>query len=160
MMDEDVKFRRRSAEFNTPSPSIVSAEDANTYLASAFVLRPIPPPAPPAPPAPKVPTEQQRAELTRGLKPLIQPSSFTGAGAVLQLVNLLDEFGISKVDTSTRLEILTKIRDNAGNHYFRAWVDNATAMEVIREWLKLAFVGRTDAQMVETIMPILHVSPD
>ena len=97
--------------------------------------------------------------MNRGVKPLIQPSSFTGAGAVSQLVNLLDDYGIPEVETATRLEILTKIRDNAGNHYFRAWVDNAVAMEIVREWLKLAFVGRsTDPQLVETIMPILHVS--
>lgn len=73
-------------------------------------------------------------------------------------MNLLDDYGLTDVETSIRLDVLTKIRDNAGNHYFRAWVDNATAMEIIREWLKLAFVGRNDAQMVETIMPILHVS--
>ena len=92
------------------------------------------------------------------MKPFIQPTSFTGAGAVSQLVKILDEFGINEVDVAIRLEILTKIRDNAGNHYFRAWVDNLVAMEVVREWLKLAFVGRSDSQLVETIMPILHVS--
>lgn len=111
-----------------------------------------------SPPPSKVSPEQRKAELTRDIKPLIQPTSFTGAGAVLQLVNLLDDFGISDVDAATRLEILTKIRDNAGNHYFRAWVDNTIAMEIVREWLKMAFVGRNDSQSVETIMPILHVS--
>ena len=118
------------------------------------------PPAPsPAPtPTPKVSAEQRRVELNRDVKPLIQPTSFTGAGAVSQLVNLLEDYGIADVETSTRLEVLTKIRDNAGNHYFRAWVDNPIAMDITREWLKLAFVGRNESQLVETIMPILHVS--
>lgn len=92
------------------------------------------------------------------MKPLIQPTSFTGAGAVNQLVNALYDYGIADVEASMRLEILTKIRDNAGNHYFRAWVDNNDALDIIREWLKLAFQGRSEAQLLETIMPILHVS--
>lgn len=94
------------------------------------------------------------------MKPLIQSNSFTGGGAVSQLVNILDDFGMDVVDPQIRLDVLTKIRDNAGNHYFRAWVDNPTAMEIVREWLKLAFVGRDDQQMVETIMPLLQVSFD
>lgn len=102
--------------------------------------------------------EERRADLARDIRPLILPSSFTGAGAVAQLVNLIDDFGIPDVEAQVRLETLTRIRDNAGNHYFRAWVDNSIAMDIIREWLKLAFVGRTDGQLVETIMPILHVS--
>ena len=115
---------------------------------------------PPAPVVNKPSAEERRATLARDVKPLIQPNSFTGGGAVTQLTNLLDDFGMNDVDSSIRLEVLTKIRDNAGNHYFRAWVDNPVAMDVIREWLKAAFVGRTDPQLVETIMPILHVSAD
>ena len=112
----------------------------------------------PAPQPSKPTAEQKKAQLARDVKPLIQPNSFTGAGAVSQLVDILDDYGIAEVEAPTRLEILTKIRDNAGNHYFRAWVDNATAMDIVREWLKLAFTGRNDSQLVETIMPILHVS--
>lgn len=118
------------------------------------------PTPPPAPPANKVPPEQLRATLIADVKPLIQSNSFTGGGAVSQLVNILDDFGMDVVDPQIRLDVLTKIRDNAGNHYFRAWVDNPTAMEIVREWLKLAFVGRDDQQMVETIMPLLQVSFD
>ncbi|KAH9853394.1 hypothetical protein C2E23DRAFT_822887 [Lenzites betulinus] len=118
-------------------------------------VAPIPPPPPAL--ASKPTTEQQRANLVTDVKPFIQPNSFTGGGAVAQLVNIIDDYGIADVDAQIRLEILTKIRDNAGNHYFRAWVDNSTAMEVAREWLKLAFVGRDDQQMVETIMPLLQI---
>lgn len=124
--------------------------------------QPVPQASPPAPapaPQPNKPTaEQKKALLARDVKPLIQPNSFTGAGAVSQLAEIIDDYGIADVEVQTRLEILTKIRDNAGNHYFRAWVDNAIAMDIVREWLKLAFSGRTDPQLVETIMPILHVS--
>ncbi|KAI0773696.1 hypothetical protein C8Q74DRAFT_1316733 [Fomes fomentarius] len=130
-----------------------SASQSSTPQATSRSTPPSPAPAS----APKVSAEQRRAELNRDIKPLIQPTSFTGAGAVSQLVDLLEDYGITEVETPTRLEILTKIRDNAGNHYFRAWVDNSIAMEVVREWLKLAFVGRTDSQLVETIMPILHI---
>ena len=119
-----------------------------------------PPPAasPPAPAPNKPSPEQRRAKLAQDVKPFIQPTSFTGAGAVSQLVNILDDYGIPEVEVSLRLEILTKIRDNAGNHYFRAWVDNMIALDIIREWLKLAFQGRNEPQLLETIMPILHVS--
>ncbi len=68
------------------------------------------------------------------------------------------DYGVQEVDPPTRWEILTKIRDNAGNHYFRAWVENEDAMTVTREWLKLAYNGKDNAQLVETIMPLLHVS--
>ncbi|TBU27696.1 hypothetical protein BD311DRAFT_788974 [Dichomitus squalens] len=117
-----------------------------------------PPPSSASPPAPNKPSpEQRRAKLAQDVKPFIQPTSFTGAGAVNQLVNILDDYGIPEVEASLRLEILTKIRDNAGNHYFRAWVDNTVALDIIREWLKLAFQGRNEPQLLETIMPILHI---
>ncbi|RPD62110.1 hypothetical protein L226DRAFT_535485 [Lentinus tigrinus ALCF2SS1-7] len=123
--------------------------------------QPVQQPSAPAPvpvPQPSKPSaEQKKAQLARDVKPLIQPNSFTGAGAVSQLVEILDDYGIAEVEAPTRLEILTKIRDNAGNHYFRAWVDNTIAMDIVREWLKLAFTGRNDSQLVETIMPILHI---
>ncbi|KAI1785323.1 hypothetical protein LXA43DRAFT_1077037 [Ganoderma leucocontextum] len=115
------------------------------------------PAAPPAPAPNQLTLEQRRTQLLRDVKPLIQPTSFTGAGAVNQLVNILYDYGMSEVEASTRLEILTKIRDNAGNHYFRAWVDNNDALDLIREWLKLAFQGRNETQLLETIMPILHI---
>lgn len=89
---------------------------------------------------------------------MLQPNSFTGAGAVSQLVNHIDDFGSQDVDAQTRLEILTKIRDNAGNHYFRAWVENEGAMDVTREWLKAGYTAKAESQLVDTIMPLLHVS--
>ncbi|KAI8984940.1 hypothetical protein BD414DRAFT_523025 [Trametes punicea] len=112
---------------------------------------------PPAAPSSNALAEQAKARLIADVRPLIQPNSFTGGGAVAQLVNILDDYGIPDVDAQIRLDIVTKIRDCAGNHYFRAWVDNPIAMEIVREWLKLAFIGRNDPQLVETIMPLLHI---
>ena len=91
------------------------------------------------------------------LRPLLQPTSFSGAGAVAHLSSLIDDYGSQEVDPQTRLEILTKIRDNAGNHYFRAWAENEIAMDITKEWLKLACSSKADPQLVETIMPLLHV---
>lgn len=74
------------------------------------------------------------------------------------LIPIITEYGVQDVDAETRRDILTKIRDNAGNHFFRAWLENSGAMEVTREWLKAGATGTEDNQMLETIMPLLHVS--
>lgn len=103
--------------------------------------------------SPQVRKEQFQAAI----KPLLQPTSFTGAGAVNNLVNLISDYGSQDVDGQIRLEILTKIRDNAGNHYFRAWAENLTAIDITREWLKTAFTAKGENPLVETTMPLLHV---
>jgi protein phosphatase 1 regulatory subunit 10 len=92
------------------------------------------------------------------VRPLLQAAAFTGAQAVSNLVELISNFGSQEVDTPFRLEILTKLRDQAPNHYFRAWSENTTAMDVTREWLKAAVTAKTDDPLVDTIMPLLHVS--
>ena len=103
-------------------------------------------------------SEAQRRKLATDIRPLMQPNSFTGAGAVNSLVGHLDDFGPHNVDATLRLEILTKIRDNAGNHYFRAWLENVAAMDITRDWLKAGLTAKSDNLLVETIMPLLHVS--
>ncbi|KAG6329863.1 hypothetical protein ID866_9227 [Astraeus odoratus] len=102
-------------------------------------------------------SEAQRNKLSADIRPLLQPNSFTGAGAVNSLVGHLDDFGSQDVDASLRLEILTKIRDNAGNHYFRAWLENVIAMDITREWLRAGLTAKSDSLLVETIMPLLHI---
>ena len=74
-----------------------------------------------------------------------------------QLVGKIVEYGISEVSPQTRLDILTKIRDNAGNNYFRAWLENVSAMDITREWLKTGATTNADNQVLETVMPLLHV---
>ncbi|KAJ8514875.1 hypothetical protein ONZ45_g7623 [Pleurotus djamor] len=91
------------------------------------------------------------------LKPLLVSTAFNGAGAVNTMVNRIEDYGYNAVDAVIRLEILTKIRDGAGNHYFRAWAENGAAMDITREWLKAAFVAKQDDPLVETVMPLLHL---
>jgi protein phosphatase 1 regulatory subunit 10 len=100
----------------------------------------------------------RKEQFQLAVRPLLQASSFTGAQAVQNLVTLINDFGSQDIDPVTRLEILTKIRDQAGNHYFRAWSENPTAIDISREWLKAAFTAGNDSPLVETIMPLLHVS--
>lgn len=109
-------------------------------------------------PAVSINPQVRKDKFSADIRPFLQPNSFTGAGAVHSLVSYIDDFGSQDVDPTTRLEILTKIRDNAGNHYFRAWLENVTAMDITREWLKAGLTANSDSVLVETIMPLLHVS--
>jgi hypothetical protein len=97
-----------------------------------------------------------REKLQASLRSLLLPDAFTGAGAVKQLMALLDEYGMQEVEVPIRMDILTRVRDNAGNNYFRAWCENTDAMDLTREWLKAGVKG--DGQASETVMPLLHVS--
>lgn len=118
-------------------------------------------PAPPVASTSQKPTltpQERKQRLRNSLDPLLVPSAFSGAQAVYTLVEKIADYGSQDVDAGTRLEILTKIRDGAGNHYFRAWAENATAIDITREWLKAAFTAKSDNSLVETIMPLLHVS--
>ena len=101
--------------------------------------------------------QARKDNFQAAVKPLLQPNSFTGAGAVNTLVTLITDYGSQDVGAQSRLEILTKIRDNAGNHYFRAWSENMTAIDITREWLKAGATAKSDSPLVETIMPLLHV---
>lgn len=112
----------------------------------------------PAPPSVQSPEQTRKDQFLTSLKAALQPKEFSGARGVQHLVMLITEYGVQDVDAETRRDILTKIRDNAGNHFFRAWLENSGAMEVTREWLKAGATGTEDNQMLETIMPLLHVS--
>ncbi|KAK0467804.1 uncharacterized protein EV420DRAFT_1635076 [Desarmillaria tabescens] len=121
--------------------------------------QPTPPAAPqPAPSQPPGSTPQERKQqFLTSIRPLLQASAFTGAQAVNTLASRISDYGPQDVDAATRLEILTKIRDGAGNHYFRAWSENPTAMDISREWLKSVLATKDDSTLVETIMPLLHI---
>ncbi|KAG7096571.1 hypothetical protein E1B28_003991 [Marasmius oreades] len=101
--------------------------------------------------------EQRKQQLHTSLKPLLQSSAFTGAQAVNTLIQRIENFGIQELDAGLRLEILTKIRDGAGNHYFRAWGENPGAMDITREWLKAAYIAKDGDPLAETTMPLLHI---
>ena len=107
-----------------------------------------------------VPTLEEREERKRkflnSVRPLLHSSAFSGAQAVQHLTDRIADFGIADVDTQTRLDILARIRDGAGNHYYRAWSENSLAVEITREWIKAAAKADSGA-LQETIMPLLHV---
>jgi protein phosphatase 1 regulatory subunit 10 len=77
---------------------------------------------------------------------------------VQTIVGLIAEFGIAYVDVPTRLEVLNKTLHNAGNNYYRAWMENVSAMDITREWLKAASSSSAEGQVLETTMPTLTVS--
>lgn len=106
---------------------------------------------------PELSPEEQLRRFQASLKPLLVPSQFSGASAVNILVAKIRDFGPQEVDAATRLDILTKIRDGAGNPYFRAWSENSSAIEITRDWLKAAFVAEANSPLVETLMPLLHI---
>ncbi|KZT74463.1 hypothetical protein DAEQUDRAFT_720630 [Daedalea quercina L-15889] len=140
----------------TLSPYVLQSNSLLSALPpSSFYGIPMPAPSPPKPATPT--PEQRKAAFQTAIKPLLTPTSFTGAGAVSQLTGHIFDYGMTEVEASIRLEILTRMRDNAGNHYFRAWVENEDAMEITREWLKSAYAGKDDSQHLETIMPMLHI---
>lgn len=143
----------------TLSPHVLFTPSSSSTLTGALPPSSFYQPNVPLPSKPPGPTpEQRRISFLTSIRPLLSSTSFTGAGAVTQLVDHIDDYGPLDVEPQTRLEILTKMRDNAPNHYFRAWVENEDAMDITREWLKSAYAGKSDGQMVETIMPLLHVS--
>ncbi|KAF5393581.1 hypothetical protein D9757_000391 [Collybiopsis confluens] len=136
------------------SPPFLQLQPSNITSASSTPSSSQPTPQPP--PLGLSPAEK-RAQLYNAIKPMLQASSFTGAGAVSALVKLLDEYGTLEVDSQLRMEVLTKIRDGAGNHYFRAWAENPIALEITREWLKQAYSAQQDSPISEMTMPLLHI---
>lgn len=109
-------------------------------------------------PAPVMSAQDRKQLFQDGIRQLLAPSALSGAGAVRAIVAQLNTYGAQDVDSAMRLEIVTKIRDNAGNHFFRAWAENFDAMDIFREWLKAGATGKDDGQWEDTIMPLLHVS--
>lgn len=108
--------------------------------------------------SPAPPSQSRREAFLNAIQSSLQSKNFSGgARSVQQLVGKIVEYGISEVNAQTRLDILTKIRDNAGNNYFRAWLENVSAMDITREWLKAGAPTNADNQVLETVMPLLHV---
>jgi len=101
--------------------------------------------------------EERKRKFLSSIRPLLQPSAFSGAQAVLHLTDRIADYGVAEVETQTRLDILARIRDCAGNHYYRAWSENPLAVDITREWIKAA-AKHDSGGLQETIMPLLHVS--
>lgn len=135
------------SSFYAQSPSTPSTSTGTTTTSTT---------AAPAQP-PTINIQARKDSFVTDVRPLLQPNAFGGARAINNLVNLIDDFGSEEVEPALRMEILTKIRDNAGNHYFRAWSENNTAMDITREWLKAAATAKSDTPLVDTVMPLLHI---
>lgn len=140
---------------HSPSSSLLT-----TISPSAFYSPTVPTPTsgPIASGSQKPSPQERKQQFLTAIRPLLQASAFTGAQAVNTLVDRITDYGSQDVEAGIRLEILTKMRDGAGNHYFRAWSENPTAIDITRDWLKAAFTANSDSPLVETIMPLLHVS--
>lgn len=110
----------------------------------------------PAPPLTPEEREERKRQFKTSIHALLQPSSFSGAQAVYQLTERIATYGTGEVDAQTRAEILARIRDGAGNHYYRAWSENPTAIDITREWIKAA-AKSDNPLMVDTVMPLLHL---
>ncbi|KAF9526266.1 hypothetical protein CPB83DRAFT_858083 [Crepidotus variabilis] len=100
--------------------------------------------------------EERKRKFLNNLRPLLQSSAFSGAQAVQHLTDRIADYGLAEVEAQTRLDILARIRDGAGNHYYRAWSENPLAVEITREWLKAAAKDNSGA-LQETAMPLLHL---
>lgn len=108
-------------------------------------------------PTPVLSPQELKQRLQDSLRSLLAPSALTGETSVRNIVSALNSYGAQEVDASTRLEVITKFRDNAGNTFFQAWASNADAMDIFREWMKAAATGKDGGAWEETIMPLLHV---
>jgi len=104
--------------------------------------------------APVESLSQKRQRLQTRLRGL---PNLTGGGAVKAIVGAIDDCEAADVDPSTRLEIITRIRDKSPAHFFRAWCENPDAMDITREWLKDGATRRDNGAFEETIMPLLQV---
>ncbi|KAI0318105.1 hypothetical protein OF83DRAFT_1163608 [Amylostereum chailletii] len=102
------------------------------------------------------PVQSRKERLLEAIMPALATSGFVGEAGLRTLVSHIAEYGVQKVDASTRLDVTNKIRDKAGNDYFQAWLKDATAMDITREWLK-ASATSSDSQVHETAMPLLHL---
>ncbi|EIN10172.1 hypothetical protein PUNSTDRAFT_125152 [Punctularia strigosozonata HHB-11173 SS5] len=141
---------------NSPPPPTTIAPSA-FYTPQPQQQPAAPPQQPPTPPTPTEIIQAKKDAFQSAIRPLLAPDAFSGAKHVQKLVGHIDDYGSNLVDAPMRLEILTKMRDNAGNHYFRAWSESPAAMDVTREWLKAGMTGKSEGQLRETIMPLLHI---
>jgi protein phosphatase 1 regulatory subunit 10 len=123
-----------------------------------------------APPLNLLDLQARRQQFQLHLKELLVPSALSGAGAVKAIVSHLDTYiligqisapdsgSALDVDIATRLEPVTKTRDNTGNHFFPAWAENLDAMEIFKEELKAGATEKDDGKWEETNIPSLHES--
>ncbi|KAG8965075.1 hypothetical protein FRC03_000956 [Tulasnella sp. 419] len=70
------------------------------------------------------------------------------------VISHLSSISWADVDSPTRLKILTKIRDGAGQEFYGAWAKSSAGMDILRDWLKTTV---TKEGYDETLMPLLFI---
>ncbi|KAG8852362.1 hypothetical protein FRB96_008708 [Tulasnella sp. 330] len=70
------------------------------------------------------------------------------------LLKRLEQCDYSDINLATRLDILAKIRDNAGRDFYKVWARSDVGMDVLKDWLKTITVMEG---WDETLMPLLFV---
>jgi protein phosphatase 1 regulatory subunit 10 len=100
------------------------------------------------------PSVPSKATLSNVLNGLLSAKGLPSSP--MQIVRTIVSMGSVEVDLSMRLQVLSKIRDYAGNDFYQAWASNSEAMEIVRDWLKGAVTSKT-GDWDETVMPLLHV---
>ncbi|KAL5530757.1 hypothetical protein ACEPAF_7015 [Sanghuangporus sanghuang] len=88
---------------------------------------------------------------------LLSPSGLSNAYTVRKLMDAVAEMGSARVTPEMRIDIASRIRDNAGNAFFAAWARDAEAMVLLVSWLKAGVAGKDEGKWECTIMPLLHV---
>lgn len=73
-------------------------------------------------------------------------------------MDAIAEMSSARVTPEMRMEIASRIRDNAGNAFFAAWAKDPEAMVLLVSWLKAGVTGKDEGKWECTIMPLLHVS--
>lgn len=161
-----------SHQFMQPPMVMSSSQHSRSAhgYSNALANRPIPQAQPAPTPAP------QLTAIAQNIEPLVMvgPSSAPNGGlsptykeiltpktidkspeaTANSIISLLTKSKWDDINCSTRVEILTKIRDNAGKEFYKVWAKNPGAMEVLRDWLKATV---TEEGWDDTLMPLLFI---
>lgn len=113
------------------------------------------PPQPPYPasvnpsllqaPQQPAPVNEVKPSLAEALLPLLASKALESGSraAVNGIVDTIDKHGgPADVEPSVRRDLMSRIRDNAGPDFLKAWVNHQGAMEIVRSWLKACITGK------------------
>ncbi|EJD54104.1 hypothetical protein AURDEDRAFT_110720 [Auricularia subglabra TFB-10046 SS5] len=103
-----------------------------------------------------------KLSLSDALKPLLSSKILENGGrsAVTSIVDTIERYGgPADVEPRVRLEIMSRIRDNAGDEFREAWANHPGAMEIIRSWLKAGISGKGAGsdESNDGLIALLHV---
>lgn len=129
-------------------------------LSAYSIQQPTHPPLPPVnqPSQIQLQLQPQPVESHSQILQLLTPENLDSKPqqTALSLINLIMQPDMAINEASTRIEILTRIRDNAPVPFFTTFAENEEAVKVLREWLK-ACVKKKE-EYGGTLMVLLQVS--